>query len=470
MNNQLTVEEKNRLEEILIAATRNLDPTEAIDADDPRYIDCSSIRGEEGTLISNIGDAILRACKADSKPKTYLFSGHNGSGKSSELKSLEKELKQKKLFTIKIDAENTVDIEDPNYIDILFSITSEIEKQMRENNTPLPEKLMNFINKWFDEVIIEKTSDKSIAASLESSAQMGLKIPLIGELFTRLMGQLKYSSNERKIIRQKLEPKISDLMGHIIKMVSEADKILKKNNYLGLVIIYDNLEKMKLSYPDNQEKEGRSTHEVIYLDNAHHLTRIPCHQIYTVPLALLYSGNNIRLKQLYDDLFVLPMIKVCYTRSRKINQEGIQIFHKVASKRIDVKSIFEKEELIQEIALFSGGNVREFIRLLNNLVEVAHPENLPLTLEDVQKTFRRTIREYEIAPSDREFELLARIYKNFEISRDHEHYRMLYNHFVLAYTNGERWYDIHPAFRNVRKFKAALEKLDSLEKSESLQS
>ena len=118
----LTKAEIEKLENLLIEATGKLDPAEAIDESDPRYVNCAHVRGEEGIMVTKIGEAILKACKAGSKPKTYLFSGHNGSGKSTELKSLEKNLNKKNLFIIKIDALENLDLEDPNYIDILFAI------------------------------------------------------------------------------------------------------------------------------------------------------------------------------------------------------------------------------------------------------------------------------------------------------------------------------------------------------------
>jgi hypothetical protein len=183
-----------------------------------------------------------------------------------------------------------------------------------------------------------------------------------------------------------------------------------------------------------------------------------------VPLSLLYSVNHTRLVQLYDEAYILPMIKVCQTRSRDPFKKGLNIFNQIAEKRLDVELIFGKPELINEIALFSGGNVREFIRILRNLVEIATPEDLPLSIDAVQFAFRRSIRDYETSPTDNDFKLLAKVYKSFEISNDNHHYRMLNNHFILAYTNGGTWYDIHPALREISKFKRALAELESREK------
>jgi len=461
-----TKAEIENLERLLIEATGNLDPAEAIDESDPRYVNCAHVRGEEGILVTKIGEAILKACKANSKPKTYLFSGHNGSGKSTELKSLEKTLNQKNLFTIKIDALETLDLEDPNYIDILFVIASEIERQMREKNMPLSQNLMSNIENWFAEVIFEKSTDKGVSAEVAAGVEAGAKVPIIGKLFAKFMGQLKYSSNERKTIRRKIEPSVSQLMGFINNMVIEAEKILKNKNFLGMVIIYDNLEKMKLAYPGDRESMiGRSTHETIFIDNYHHLTGIRCHKLYTVPLSLVYSINHTRLGQLYDDAYVLPMIKVCETRSRDPYEEGIDTLLQVARKRMDIASLFADSDLIKEIAIFSGGNVREFIRLLRYLVEAALPGDIPFKEKDIQFTFRRIIRDYETSPSDKDFELLARVYLNFSISNDSEHFRMLNNHFIFAYVNGDTWYDVHPALQGVLKFKDALQRMKDLKKN-----
>ena len=457
---RLKQEERDRRYQLLIESLRKLDPAEAIDVSDPRYVDCREVRGEEGLLVTKIDEAILKACMAGSKPKTYLFSGHNGSGKSTELKSLEKALNEKKLFTIKIDAQEALDLEDPNYIDILFSIASEIERRMREEKMPLPKALMDNIKNWFNEVIYEKTSDKGTSAEIKAGVEGGAGIPLIGKLLAQLMGQLKYSSNERKTIRGKIEPSVSQLMGFINNMVTGAETILKKKGYLGMVIVYDNLEKMKLAYPGGGESTGgRSTHETIFIDNSHHLAGIRCHKLYTVPLSLLYSINHTRLVQLYDDAYVLPMIKVCRTRSRDDFKEGIDALLQVARKRLDINEVFSDIDLVRKIALFSGGNVREFIRILRYLVEAALPEDLPLIEKDVRFTFRRIIRDYEIAPSDADFNLLAKVYTTFEISNDPAHLRMLYNHFIFAYVNKETWYDVHPALQEVPKFKDALKQL-----------
>ncbi|MCX6581499.1 MAG: hypothetical protein NT166_15100 [Candidatus Aminicenantes bacterium] len=108
---------------------------------------------------------------------------------------------------------------------------------------------MNNIENWFAEVISEKSTAKEVSAEVAAGVDAGAKVPIIGKLFAKFMGQLKYRSNERKTIRRKIEPSVSQLMGFINNMVIEAEKILKNKNFLGMVIIYDNLEKMKLAYP-----------------------------------------------------------------------------------------------------------------------------------------------------------------------------------------------------------------------------
>jgi len=47
----------------------------------------------------------------------------------------------------------------------------------------------------------------------------------------------------------------------------------------------------------------------------------------------------------------------------------------------------------------------------------------------------------------------------------HEDFRMLNNHFIFAYVNGETWYDVHPALQEIAKFKDALQKLQGKKKT-----
>lgn len=178
----MTKKEADKLGKLLIDAIRNLDPKKAIDNTDPRYIDCMSVRGEEGAVVKHIDTIILNACKAGSKPKTYLFSGHNGSGKSTELKSIQKALMDKKLFTIKIDANEMLDLEDPNYIDILFSIASGIERQMDNAKMPLPKQTVAEIEKWSSETIYENATDSGKSMDLGAGLKMDSSIPFLGGL------------------------------------------------------------------------------------------------------------------------------------------------------------------------------------------------------------------------------------------------------------------------------------------------
>ena len=52
----LKQKEKDKGDHLLIEAARNLDPAEAIDSSDPRYVDCAEVRGEEGILVTKIDD------------------------------------------------------------------------------------------------------------------------------------------------------------------------------------------------------------------------------------------------------------------------------------------------------------------------------------------------------------------------------------------------------------------------------
>jgi hypothetical protein len=60
-------------EELLTAINDSFDPFKPLPADDPRYVDCHAVRGEQDILIS-LGNRILRS----NQNICHLYTGHRG--------------------------------------------------------------------------------------------------------------------------------------------------------------------------------------------------------------------------------------------------------------------------------------------------------------------------------------------------------------------------------------------------------
>ncbi len=82
------------------------DPLEPLAADDRRYVDCIEERG-----MPNLFTQLLLPL-AGERPKSLLFSGHLGDGKTTIFKQLQKQLEGQDYFVAFGDADDRIDLSD----------------------------------------------------------------------------------------------------------------------------------------------------------------------------------------------------------------------------------------------------------------------------------------------------------------------------------------------------------------------
>ena len=122
------------------------DPFRPLEANDPAYVECEEVRGDENILIQLGQDIML------SNFYTYqLYTGHRGAGKSTELKRLEKDLKDNGYYVIYFAAdEEDIEPEDASHTDILFACTRHILEDLKKAEVDLDAKpLVNWLkDRW----------------------------------------------------------------------------------------------------------------------------------------------------------------------------------------------------------------------------------------------------------------------------------------------------------------------------------
>ena len=94
-------------------------PEQPLQPDDDRYVDLSASRG-----MRHIAELItwkIQNSGADAQNKR-LFTGHRGSGKTTELLRLQRELERNDFFTIYLDTERLLDLGNLNYLDVLVAM------------------------------------------------------------------------------------------------------------------------------------------------------------------------------------------------------------------------------------------------------------------------------------------------------------------------------------------------------------
>jgi hypothetical protein len=425
---------------------------EPLKSGDPRWVDCSSARGDTDV----VGSLAFRI-EGSNRSTAQLISGHRGCGKSTELLRLVNRLEKEKFLVVFFAADEDIDMGDLVYTDLLLSIIKRLERTLSDKGIQIDERLSRGIMMWFAEVVYGWTDQTAMEAILKTEFELGLQapapLPMIAKLLARITGQIRTGHKSRKDIRLKLDPQIFALIERINEYIRAALPEIKRKGYRDLVIIIDNLDRIVLRVLD--EGTGRTTHDALYLEHAEQLKALDVHIIYTVPISMFYSPKATQLSGAFPNYEILPMIKV-KNEDGSPCQDGIDLLYDVAKKRIDVKLLFEAG-VIDVLAEKSGGMLRDFIRLLGYTIEMAESGGgrTPVSRKYAERAFRHLINEYGRMVPDRHFELLARVAKNKKVKNDTDHQAMLYNLSVLEYLNGDRWCDVHPAVRDLPEFKDA---------------
>jgi hypothetical protein len=413
---------------------RACNPDLPLKADDTRYVDLSTVRGTK--IISK---TIARSIARSDQFHQQLFTGHRGSGKTTELFRLTAELESEHFFVVYLDTEELLDLSNLNYLDVLLSIAKEIESGLRIRGISLNSDLLSDLTTWFSERIIEGNDTREFIGSVKTQADAGIEIPFFAKLLSSLTAEIKSGSSRRISTRQKLEQELAVFIVKLNALISNARNQVQQRGFKDLVLMVDGLEKM----PYVLMPDGYSNHTHLFVLHADQIKAPQCHIIYTIPISLAYNAN---LGNDFNSVLVLPMVK--------INDAGIVCLRQVIENRVDLAQTFEQSAQLDELIKLSGGVVRDLMRLVQLSTDTDNPK---ISEQEIQYACTTLTREYDRLLRDDELEFLKRVNDTRRVTGEEVYARMLSLRLILEYQNGERWAALHPAALAVPWLKRALQ-------------
>ena len=407
-------------EEFIVAddldlAWSNFDPFYPLPAGCPFYME------PEGKPLNRLINALLRTHR---QPPKYFFSGHRGCGKSTELNRLaaDEEIRQK-FFVVKYSVKDVCDVENLNYVDVLFSIGAQLYLQYVNSGRELRPELMADLEVWKSS-IVERVSEeeRSFGTSIGGGVQ---------GFFFSMLAKISAEDTTRKIIREVIEPRLSELIEKINLIVADIEGREKKS----VLIIIDDLDKPKLE----QATE-------IFYDNQTAITQPVCHIIYTVPISMFFAQEFIAIR---DRKFSLPNIKLHAKNDRaRRYKPGYAMLKTFIFKRM-------KEDLIEpdaaDLAIEMGAGVfRESAYIMQIAADSAIERGRDRIIkEDVKRAERERRSDFKRILQTDDYDILEEVYKNNDIRGIEKIGHLLHNLSVLEYENDENWCDIHPTLENI---------------------
>jgi len=410
--------------------------------DRPYYIDFSPVRG--GKIIEALGRTIARI--SPDEPTCQLFTGHIGSGKSTELFRLKDELEQQGFYVVYFESSRDLDMADIDITDILLAIARQVSASLEAIDIYLRP---GYFNKLFHEI------GEFLQTPIELSANAELSLGI-----ARITAKTREAPKLRSQLRQYLEPRASSILQSINEeILGRATEQLKQRGNKGLVLIVDNLDRVDA----RPMPSGRSQQEYLFIDRGESLRKLNCHVVYTIPLALIFSNGYEALKNRLGGGIapkVLPMVLV-QDRDGNDSEQGMNLMRQMVLARAfpDVEweqrkalipELFDSTETLDRLCRVSGGHVRNLLGLLYSCLQREDPPFASESLEGVIKEYRDDLM---LAIDDSEWDLLLKVVRQQMLKGEAEYHTLLRSMFVFEYRDRKgRWFGINPVLAETDKF------------------
>lgn len=404
----------------------------------------AGLHGPDRPLVRVLADRI----DFDEGGGTYLFSGNRGTGKTTELMRLAEMLREQGCEVFYVDMAEYLNLTMAVEItDFLISMLGGLSEKIEERYGHDPANIGFFERVW-------------------TFLQSEVKIEELGlEAGGDLKASLKMSLRENPTFKKKLQ---EGTRGHVARLVQEARKFVENVVAVArqkagqpdkkVVLLLDSVERLR-GVGDSEDigKVFKSV-ETIFSGHADKLRFPPLYLVCTIPpyltalagsLAALYSGGKI---------YMLPSVHVYENRPQDgaapvPSETGLNAMVDIVGRRFPEWSQFFHRQQLLRLAANSGGDLRDFFRLVGLCItEALYQESLPLpdaVLASAESALRN---DMPLARDDKQ--VLARVLEKHDrqlesLDKLPDFARLTEGKYILNYRNGDDWFDVHPLLRDI---------------------
>ena len=368
-----------------------------------------------------------------------LFTGQRGTGKSTELKRLKKMLEDQGAVVFYADlAEYMLLTKEVEISDFLVSVAGALSEQIQARYGDVPGQRSYWDR--FTAFLQTKVEIKEVGVSIGAA---------------QIKAALKNDPDFKKRVQESARGHVATLVQGAHEFVREAVDFVRLREHdhgRKVVLLVDSVERIR-----GVGSEAMAVYESVrnlFFGHAEHL-RVPLlHIVYTIPpyLSVLASGAGTLMGGAVARRLVSTHI--FKDRSREPDPAGLAVLREVVAKRYPEWAKIFSAQALDDLALSSGGDLREFFRLLRLcLPSVRDDTQLPLGSAGVKAAQDAARSEMLPIPAEH-LAWLQRISKTHDtcLAKDADlptlaHF--LDNRLVLNYRNGVDWYDVHPLLRQV---------------------
>jgi hypothetical protein len=397
---------------------------EPVPPGDPRHYDFDEppLRGQPWR------ERVTEVIDLSSEPTTQLVTGLPGSGKSTELEQLSRDLVNLDHRVVLADAGAWIRDDAPiTHHDILLALVLAL----------YPEGNPDGVGGWVKEYARQAKELLVSDVAIEGVGVSGVKAQLttnntLFQLAAQRLGGLR-----------DLREKVFQLLGTAAREAERAGE--------PLVIILDGIEKRAtgdLSGPEEREKY-RNHWFGAFLTHSGDL-RPPVHVVYTVPPFMVRRAAELGAQYGHELLF-LPMVRVFERgdddQGRAIlHCPGVQAMCVALQKRVPAEH-FDDPAIPGWLAVHSGGYMRDLLRLVIDCIYRVG-EGGQITRDIAEHAIVQVRQTYLEGLELGDQALLEQVHRDRDFPKERSNRpqmdSLLQGHLMLRYHNSRFWYDAHP--------------------------
>lgn len=411
-----------------------------LEPDDALYEPFVEAMSTDGDPIVALATSIAWSAAAS----VHLLSGQRGSGKSTELRRLRWHLRQEGCVVFLCDMRDYLNLTTPVEITDFFIAS------------------MGALNDAFAEQYQQDASRESYWNRLIRFLQTEVDIKDLkveGNIGPGKVG-LSASLKDDPSFKQRLQ---ASLRGHVARIVRQAHEfatevvtLIRKHHQdpdKKVVLLLDSVEQIRGvgTEADNVYKSV----ENVFSGHAESLHFPLLHVVYTIPPYLTPLAPGVGRQLGGGTVCHLPSVHIRH-RDGSPDPRGMRVMENITDRRYAAWQEIVTAAQLQRMALATGGDLREFFRLVKDCLTkaAASPQAaLPLpdkVIQDGENHLRRDM--LPIAAEDAVWLKKIAHSKRPELDSIKELPRLARffdTHIVLNYRNADDWYDIHPLLHDV---------------------
>lgn len=379
----------------------------------------------EQTVIRRMLGFFVQAAQ-DRTYKQWFLTGHTGCGKSTELKRLllEEQINQH-YHCINIDLLAEFDINNMDFAEIILTITQKCIELAKSNRCPIPDTMLEQIKQWDQEIFTEKER----VFRTEGRAAIQVKLP-----FFFAKEEIRSGGSNREVIRERVKRDLTTF----IYWTNITTKLISEKINKEILCVLDGMDHMDV----NKTKEMLLTHNEI-------LRQLNISQLLVIPIPLLNTQFGVVINQNYSCLPNLKVYKGVDERFGVLSEEGLKFFTTLIEKHCDL-ALFE-EGVLPCLFELSGGDVRDMIRAANEAcnatlsdqVDRVGPKQAIAAWYQTRQFFR-----WQLTGDD--YKILRQVNNDPYLEEGNQEIApLLHKKAILFFANGEGWYSVHPAVKQM---------------------